>query len=271
MFKWFMSSSWIAWSLIPTIAAVLGTLTTIIFVKLLEHFHILRPEHAIEHTKRQSRSESLQKSSVSESEQVKIAAITLLGPSVWLNAFMAAIVLPIAIEDAKNLPLHPSLELFAIHFLALHLLGDLFLYAAHRVLHEVHFLWRHFHMCHHEIKTTVAASVGYIHAVDTTFQSGIPIVSSALIVQPHPLTFTWYVYCRVSENTLNHCGYEHPLLNLLWAKWLPLRASVGHHDQHHHFGNYGKGAKNLGEFWIIWDWLFGTLRPVSQIATGNLD
>jgi sterol desaturase/sphingolipid hydroxylase (fatty acid hydroxylase superfamily) len=48
-------------------------------------------------------------------------------------------------------------------------------------------------------------------------------------------------------------------LDLLTLKFIPGRAKVKHHDRHHKFSNYEKNAKNFGENFWIWDWMFGTL------------
>ena len=81
-------------------------------------------------------------------------------------------------------------------------------------------------------------------------------------VRGHPLSMYLYTMARVSENVFNHSGLECWWLDVLTLKALPLRCSVRHHDQHHRFSNYDKRAKNYGENFVVWDWLFGTLRSV---------
>lgn len=60
---------------------------------------------------------------------------------------------------------------------------------------------------------------------------------------------------------------------LIFFQVLPFRAGVKHHDAHHHFSNYAGNAKNYGESFWIWDWLFGTLSntKVGLHHKGNAD
>jgi sterol desaturase/sphingolipid hydroxylase (fatty acid hydroxylase superfamily) len=77
------------------------------------------------------------------------------------------------------------------------------------------------------------------------------------------VTFYLYTFLRLAENVVNHSGMECPILNVIALKFLPLRAPVSHHDRHHKFSNYQKNAKNFGENFIIWDWLFGTMSKAN--------
>ena len=101
----------------------------------------------------------------------------------------------------------------------------------------------------------------YIHTVDATLQGALPIILAAVIISPHPLTLYTYIFLRIAENVINHSGLQNWVIDLITLKFLPLRASVAHHDAHHKYSNYDRNAKNYAENWVIWDFLFGTLRP----------
>ena len=93
---------------------------------------------------------------------------------------------------------------------------------------------------------------------------GLPILLASVTVYPHPVTLYLYLVARIAENTINHSGVDHWLVDALFMKFLPFRAPIAHHDYHHKFSNLASNAKNFGENWTLWDNLFGTmshLRP----------
>lgn len=96
--------------------------------------------------------------------------------------------------------------------------------------------------------------------MDATLQGGLPMVLAAIVTQPHPLVFTFYIFTRIAENVVNHSGLDHWFVNLITLKCIPGRASIAHHDGHHKYSNYKGKAKNYGENFWIWDWVFGTMR-----------
>lgn len=85
-----------------------------------------------------------------------------------------------------------------------------------------------------------------------------------IIVSPgpgvHPITYWLYILFHISNNVQNHSGINNFWFDLITLKVLPGRSANSHHDMHHRFGNYGRGAKNYAEMFWIWDWSFGTLR-----------
>jgi sterol desaturase/sphingolipid hydroxylase (fatty acid hydroxylase superfamily) len=108
----------------------------------------------------------------------------------------------------------------------------------------------------------ILAILFIIHKI--TLQGALPLLLSTAIVRPHPLTAYAYTIWRLAENVVNHSGLESTLLNVLFLKFLPGRASVSHHDYHHKFSNYSGNAKNYAEFFWIWDYLFGTLSTPAK-------
>eukprot|EP00811_Abedinium_folium_P005325 NODE_14905_length_1078_cov_19.498423.p1 GENE.NODE_14905_length_1078_cov_19.498423~~NODE_14905_length_1078_cov_19.498423.p1 ORF type:complete len:284 (+),score=53.29 NODE_14905_length_1078_cov_19.498423:149-1000(+) len=187
------------------------------------------------------------------------------GDSVTALSKMLPFVLILAgVSEPILMPVQPYQGWFPtlLSFLALVVVNDFGLYWGHRVQHESRFLWEHAHHYHHAILTPTAVTVTSIADVDSILQGPLPILVALVVVQPHP--FIYYIFCilRFGENTLNHSGIDHPLLNIVTLKALPLRATIRHHDAHHRCCNHPFRATNYGETFIIWDWLFGTLRTV---------
>ena len=115
-------------------------------------------------------------------------------------------------------------------------------------------------MIQHSLETPSPIGTLYINHVDATLQGALPMIFAALICKPNLPVLYIYIYVRIAENVVNHSGLTWPLLDLLFLKRLPLRASIAHHDAHHRFSNYAANAKNYGENFWVWDWVFGTLR-----------
>ena len=94
------------------------------------------------------------------------------------------------------LPAWPVWWTALLQLVGMFVLNDFCLYWLHRVQHASPFLWR-FHAFHHRIETPSAASAGFVDAVDITLQGGLPIIISALVFRPHPITFYAFIVCRV--------------------------------------------------------------------------
>lgn len=161
---------------------------------------------------------------------------------------------------------YPGWQQFLWHMLLTHLVDDFFLYWGHRIQHDIPYLWENFHKVHHSLETPTSFGTIYIHGNDATLQGSLPVILSWLIVRPHPLTMYAHFAFRIFENAVNHSGLDWLPLNILSLKVLPFRASVAHHDAHHRYSHYGKNAKNYGEFFWVWDWVFGTLRSSALTA-----
>ena len=157
----------------------------------------------------------------------------------------------------------PALTLwsFFLQLVSLYVLGDLGLYWGHRVMHGIPFLYHRFHSIHHTIKTPTPLVATYIHPVDTTLQTSLPIIAAAALVRPHPASFYAYVSYCVAERVLDHSGLDDgSVFNALFLKFECLgRAKASHHDFHHRFGGHPGKVMNLGEGFWFWDWAFGTL------------
>ncbi len=193
-------------------------------------------------------------------EQVKGTALTLAGPAAIVGGVISALAIPFVITYVADQPILPSLGSFLFSTVAMKLIDDFGLYLGHRVQHEVPFLWKHFHSHHHKLTTPTPVSTLYIDATDAMLQGSLPIIAALFFMQPHPFTAYFHIATRIGENAVNHSGLECWWIDVLTLKVLPFRASAGHHDSHHRFSNYSGNAKNFGEMFVIWDWIFGSLR-----------
>ena len=104
---------------------------------------------------------------------------------------------------------------------------------------------------------------------DAALQANLPILFAGLLVRGHPYSMYLMIAARIADNVHNHSGLDSPLLNLLFLKVLPFRGSVTHHDSHHRFSNYTSNAKNYGEYFWIWDYMFGTYSKTSMMSNTN--
>jgi len=266
-----MSSDWLCYGVSPVVAGALGIILPYCLVHILTVIGVLNEANAINYGTKETRAEALKDMHVKIPHMTQLSASlwTSLGPSAIVNGLLSYKLFPYLFPAIASLPVVPGWETFLKQFLLMQLVGDLGLYLGHRVQHESEFLWKHCHSLHHSIGTPSAASTAYIHPVDMTLQTALPMMIAAVVVQAHPLSFLVYVVLRVGESTINHCGHDSWIINLITLKILPFRASVQHHDEHHHFSNYARNAKNYGENFVIWDWAFGTLRPAVLSATAK--
>jgi sterol desaturase/sphingolipid hydroxylase (fatty acid hydroxylase superfamily) len=189
-------------------------------------------------------------------KQVRGAAMQMLGPMALMSAGLAGYILPMVMPTAKTA--WPTAADFVLQLVVMELVGDFFLYWGHRIQHENKFLWEKFHSVHHQNLTPSPVSTLYIDGTDAFLQASLPLLLAAIIARAHHVSFILYTGLRVTENTLNHCGLDSPLLQLCSLKFLPGRAPPAFHDYHHRFSNYAGRAKNFGENFWLWDHMFGT-------------
>lgn len=253
---WWIENTWICWGILPVLAAGVGYLLPVLCI---EAYLPYGTSYMINHTKKQTRTEMIAKTQKRHpwSKQFYEGVMTVLGPVAFISGLLSALLA----QSVLKLPTtnYPEPRDFILNLVLMEILGDFLLYCGHRVQHEFDFLWK-FHSYHHAIDTPTPASTVYIHPIDSTLQGGLPILISNLVIQPHPLTFIAFAFSRVFQNTVNHSGMEHPVLNILCFRYLPGRASIRHHDLHHRFSSYPRNAKNYAEMFWVWDWLFGTMR-----------
>lgn len=205
--------------------------------------------------------------------QWKIGLETTGGLSAWIAGTLNGLLLTGKILDGK-VEIYDAngqfslavltLQRFVIEIVGLTLVADLLLYLGHRIQHEIPWLWKNIHSRHHQLASPSPIGTVFIDPLDATLQGSLPLMFSGLFVRPHPITFWVYVCLHIGNNILNHSGIDAWWFDLLTLKCLPLRSKNSHHDAHHRYSNYGKGAKNYAEAFIVWDWMFGTLRQTGS-------
>jgi sterol desaturase/sphingolipid hydroxylase (fatty acid hydroxylase superfamily) len=228
--------------------------------------------------------------------QLYDTALVTLGPSGLLNAIVITRIgqrfHPVT-DDTANFP--PITE-FLFQIIVMLLVSDLALYWGHRIQHMNEFLWKNCHSYHHQIDTPTAASTVSIENTDATLQAGLPVLIALLVTRPHYLTFQVCLTLRFLDNVMNHAGIDFSqipskssvngtasspkdlswyvgkiALNIAWfltvitLKNFSFRAPSRHHDFHHKYSNYTQNAKNFGEYFVIWDQLFGTYSKASEV------
>ena len=183
------------------------------------------------------------------------------GPSNLIGVALLRYVFPVVMPHSTTIP---SLMSFLIQFFLLALLADLGLYWGHRIQHENEYLWS-WHSFHHRLRTPTSMSTAYIDDRDAMLQSVLPLLISALVVRPHPITYSCYIFFHLSNNAWNHSGLDGTLIRLLSLKFLPLRCANTLHDAHHRFSGF-KTGKNYGEMFWLWDYVFGTLTKTENLS-----
>lgn len=136
--------------------------------------------------------------------------------------------------------------------------------------HEVPALWR-YHSKHHAVDTPSPSSTLYLHPTDAALQGSIPFLLAALAVRPAPLVLYLFLAFRICENVVNHSGIDHWLFDLVTLRLLPFRAAPSFHDAHHKYSNYQGNAKNYGESFWVWDWVFGTTSSLRGRAASTAE
>lgn len=124
------------------------------------------------------------------------------------------------------------------------------LYWAHRLAHEVPFLWR-FHAVHHSVTRLWFFNTGRFHFMDTALS--IVLSQPLLFLAGAPKeVFIWVSGITAFIGILTHCNVEmrFGFLNYIFN-------TPGLHRWHHSM-DLREGNKNYGENLMLWDLLFGT-------------
>jgi sterol desaturase/sphingolipid hydroxylase (fatty acid hydroxylase superfamily) len=278
--------NWAVWGLGPIFVADLTLLCGIaLFEKVAQN-----SEASLIQYGRKTRAECQEAtySKISKTQQYFDVGMTIFGPTAIINGVMNAILSSYFFPVSEQTPMLPSLSEFCVHFILLIIVGDFALYWGHRIQHVSKFLWDNCHSYHHKIDTPSALSTASIESVDGTLQGGAPILFAGILLSPHPVTYYVYISVRLLDNVMNHCGVRtgalergeccggdsavfravaRALVLLTFKGAAPIRAGVEHHDYHHKYSNYTQNAKNFGEYFTVWDHLFGTFSKASGVAS----
>lgn len=258
-----LENPWLCWGLGPVVAGNIGFFSTMI---LLEFIGSRCPSSAmLNYSSRQNRKAEIKelRKKFSFSEQLRYCFWTMIGPTVILSAALNTLICNSFIPYKQEMGIFPSVGTFVLQLIVMLLIGDPALYWGHRIQHMSPFLWKHCHSFHHQVATPTPVSTLFIDSTDAMLQGGLPLLLAAWAVSPHPLCFYCYVMLRLADNAANHSGLRSSWwADIITLKCLPLRASVAHHR----FSNYSQNAKNFGEYFWLWDWLFGTLGGAALAA-----
>ena len=126
---------------------------------------------------------------------------------------------------------------------------DFFSYGLHRLMHNVHFIWRWTHQVHHSAERLDIAGAAYFHPFDIALSTALTTLSAAALgVTPDAAAlagFIGFIYAM----------FQH--LNMRTPRWLGyLIQRPEAHSVHHARGVH---AYNYGNFPLS-DILFGTFR-----------
>lgn len=141
-----------------------------------------------------------------------------------------------------------------LSFVWLFFLHDLWFYCIHRLMHQP-WLFRRVHLVHH-LSTNPSPFTAYaFHPLEAVLEAGI-IPLAAFLLPVHLYLFGLFMLFQIVYNVYGHLGYE------LYPRWIArhwlgrwINTGVAHNQHHQYFkGNYGL-------YTLIWDRLFGTVRP----------
>ena len=130
---------------------------------------------------------------------------------------------------------------------------DFCAYWLHWVEHEWKFLYRHSHKWHHSVLAPTAFHFIYMHPLEYVLGGACGGIAT-LCVTPHFSVLLLFALLRIWQGVCEHGGYAFPASP--WA-FLPFVSDAEWHDAHH---SLNKG-KNLGEVFMVWDYIAGTYHP----------
>lgn len=131
------------------------------------------------------------------------------------------------------------------------LVYDSLFYVGHRSMHSCNALYR-FHRKHHSMCGNIVATDAIRHdIVDGTFDVFCSVVALK-ITRAHVFSRIFYNFIAIFFITEAHSNYVMP-----WSLsgFLPLLCGPVVHKRHH-----AKGHVNFGKFFVIFDYVFGTLQ-----------
>jgi sterol desaturase/sphingolipid hydroxylase (fatty acid hydroxylase superfamily) len=143
---------------------------------------------------------------------------------------------------------------FWLAFLFMFFLHDFYFYLTHRLMHHPA-LFRWFHLVHHKSVNPSPWAAYAFHPLEAIVEVGIVVVF-LFTIPIHKYHLPFFFLFMIAYNVYGHLGWElYPKgFNHHWlGRWV--NTSINHNMHHQYFkGNYGL-------YTLIWDRLFGTLRP----------
>ena len=176
-------------------------------------------------------------------------ATTLAGLWLWRNGIISF----------RN-----DVGLFALlDVLALMILMDFLMYLLHRMAH-IPILYRYLHQFHHKYERVRPLTLFALNPFEN-LAFGALWLTVLCLFDASWLGMSVYLVLNVFFGAVGHLGVE--LFPLKWVKNPALKqiAGASFHAQHHQDLNH-----NFGFYTLIWDRLFGTLRPDYEQNYGQL-
>ncbi len=129
---------------------------------------------------------------------------------------------------------------------------DLSLYSVHWLSHKVPLLWR-FHAIHHSSERLYWLNGERRHPLHAGMMAAPGLIAVVMLGAPALAVGAWLVLLAV------HLAFQHSNLDYRVG---PLRFVIGAAEVHrwHHKREYEDAQVNYGEFWMLWDHVFGTFR-----------
>ena len=166
-----------------------------------------------------------------------------------LSAFYAAVVRP------RYGPLDapfPSLRTALPQLFVCMLVDDTWFYWAHRVCHEVPFLYRNIHKKHHRFFRTTVWAVEFAHPLEDLFVNTTATMLGGVVQGAHPGVIVLYAALKLYQSTEAHCGYAVKFPLSIGSLIDSMDASPAHHYHH------AAVTSNYGGWFMFWDWVCGT-------------
>ncbi|MDP3759688.1 MAG: sterol desaturase family protein [Ramlibacter sp.] len=133
---------------------------------------------------------------------------------------------------------------------------DFSLYVVHCLSHRHDWLWR-FHAIHHSAERLYWLNGERRHPLHAAMMAGPGLTVAVLLGAPALAIGAWLGLLAV------HLAFQHSNLDYRLG---PFRLLIGAAEVHrwHHKREYEDAQVNFGEFWMLWDHLFGTFRLPQQ-------
>lgn len=130
------------------------------------------------------------------------------------------------------------------------LVMDLGLYVMHRASHYMHWLWR-LHAIHHSPERLYWLNGERRHPLSALILAGPGLLAVSLLGAPPMIVSAWLSLLSV------HLAFQHANLDYSVG---PFRYVLGVAQVHrwHHKRDYEDAQVNFGEFFMLWDHLFGS-------------
>lgn len=136
------------------------------------------------------------------------------------------------------------------------------LYWAHRLAHEIGFLWR-FHAVHHSVTRLWFINTGRFHFVDSLLS--IVLGAGILVALGAPLeVITWLSATTAYFGMLTHCNVD------MKFKWLSYFFNTPQLHRWHHSRKLVEGNRNYGENLMLWDHLFRSWTNPNRRPSSNI-